>query len=280
MLILICPPTVGGKLVVSAQSETPKLAIIIDDIGYHHRRGMWAATTTAPLTLAVLPFSPHAKSIVSKALNHNKEIMIHSPMTSIDGRRLDEGALEIDMPEEAFKQTLNASLQAIPEAVGLNNHMGSALTQELESMSWLMQVLKKNNMYFIDSRTTAQSIAYDVAQSEKIHSLKRDVFLDNIRTHAAITQQLEKALLIAQEKGFAVAIGHPYQETLTVIDTYINKSENTSVEWVTVSDLLKHSETINETYNQENTHSANYPELLDNGLISTKKEPAHSQRRL
>jgi hypothetical protein len=129
-------------------------------------------------------------------------------------------------------------LTEIPHIKGLNNHMGSQLTQEQIPMNWLMNELAERNLYFVDSRTSAASLALQTAKSYQVPSLKRDVFLDNQRDAEVIQRQLHKALAIAQTQGKAIAIGHPYPETLAVLEKIQPLLTNYQVELVSVSQLL------------------------------------------
>ncbi len=195
-----------------------RLAIIIDDIGYNHENGLRVTQLPANITLAVLPFSPHGPELAKAAANEGKEIMLHTPMSTLGGRKLDTGGLDEHMSQADFIRTLYADLDSIPAVKGVNNHMGSRLTQQSEPMLWLMEALKTRSLYFVDSRTTADSLAYETAQENALRSAKRDIFLDNQRSPEAIAKQLRKAIRIAEKKGYAIAIGHPYNETLDVLE--------------------------------------------------------------
>ncbi len=205
------PAAIGG----------PKLAIIIDDIGYNEDTGLRAAKLPSTITLSVLPFSPNGASLAKIASANDKEIMLHAPMSTISARPLDPGGLNEHMDRKEFVKTLNHSLDALDMISGVNNHMGSLLTQKEKQMRWLMDTLKAHSLYFIDSRTSPDSLAYEVAQAEDLPSSKRDVFLDNDRSVEAITARLKEALNDAQKHGHAVAIGHPYAETLTVLENVL-----------------------------------------------------------
>ena len=215
-----------------------QLAIIIDDIGYSAALGRRAAELDGPFTLAVLPLTPHTHQLANYGYQRGKEIMLHLPMSNIKAMPLGKGGLESGMNHTQFLTRLRASLEDIPHLLGVNNHMGSQLTQESEAMDWLMRELARHQLYFIDSRTTANTRALSTARSYQIPSDRRDVFLYNTRNVDSIRAQLLKAIALAQERGQAIAIGHPYPETLAVLEQASALLSHYQVELVPVSQLL------------------------------------------
>lgn len=215
-----------------------RLAIIIDDIGYNGPLGRRAADLDGAFTLAVLPFTPHTRELAQRAHAQGKEIILHAPMSNTRQMPLGKGGLESGMDYETFMVTLRANLADIPHLAGVNNHMGSQLTQEPGPMGWVMDELVRRGLYFVDSRTSAASQALVVAEAYGVPSLKRDVFLDNIRTPEHIREQLMKALQLAKRRGSAVAIGHPYPQTLSVLEQAPALLANHGVELVFASDLM------------------------------------------
>lgn len=228
-------------LSTGARSEG-QLAIVIDDIGYSAALGERSVQLEGAFTLAVLPRAPHGPRLARLGAQAGKEIIVHNPMSNTRGLPLDAGALSGTMPHSDFMTTLNANLAAIPEARGLNNHMGSLLTQSPRAMGWVMQLLGDRGLYFIDSRTSADSQAWETARHYGVPSLKRDVFLDNERDIEKIARQLAKAIELARDRGYALAIGHPYPETLTVLEQIQPALAAADVSLVPVSALLKRPE--------------------------------------
>ncbi len=214
-----------------------KVAIIIDDMGYNRRNGMRALNLPGAMTYAVLPFTPHAVNLAEEAHRRQKEIMLHAPMSSIQGTPLDPGALTGDMDRATFEQNLQQSLDAVPHIRGLNNHMGSRLTQNSQAMDWLMTELKQRQLYFIDSRTSPASVAWDAARQAGIATNKRDVFLDHSRDPAAIERQFQRLLRIARRTGQAIAIGHPYPETLALLEQHLPTLSQQGIALVSISAL-------------------------------------------
>jgi len=220
-------------------ARADRAVIIIDDIGYNLMTGIAVAELPIPLTIAVIPFSPHADYLARLAKANGKDVIVHSPMASLDGRTLDPGGLDSSMTQAEFEAALNRQLAAVPFASGLNNHMGSLLTQQPLAMTWLMQQLKQKHFYFIDSRTTAETIAWQTAQHSQVTSWERDVFLDNDRDPNAIRTQLESLLPIARDQGLAVAIGHPYPETVIELTDQWQQLKNDGLQFVVPSMLIE-----------------------------------------
>lgn len=215
-----------------------KIAIVIDDIGYNMTQGLKAANYPGAITLSVLPYAPNSKAIARIAHQQGKELMLHAPMSTVEPMRLDRGALTEGMTESEFLTVLRENLQRIPNITGINNHMGSALTQQTEPMQWLMTELKQYPLFFLDSRTSPNSIAWEVAQRNQIPALKRDVFLDHNPTPDAIASQYKRLLKMAHEHGRAIAIGHPNKNTMDFLYQQVDKFSMQGVELTSISNLL------------------------------------------
>lgn len=195
-----------------------QLAVIIDDIGYHRKRGLAFAELPSPLTLSVIPATPHGEAIARAALARGKEIMVHMPMASHDASSTDPLILTDDLEDDDFERILSEAIAQVPGASGMNNHMGSALTENNAAMNRLMRFLAAQQFFFIDSRTTSSTVAAQWAKAHAIPVASRAVFLDNVRTHSSIAQQLVEAIEKAQSQGQAIAIGHAYPETFAVLN--------------------------------------------------------------
>ncbi len=194
-----------------------QLAIIIDDVGYHRDRGIAFAELPVPLTLSVIPATPHGKAVATDALARGKEIMVHMPMTSHHKPTTDPLALTEDLNDDELERLLNKAIAQVPGATGMNNHMGSALTENRTAMHKLMAYLARQQFFFIDSRTTSATVAAQIAQAHNIPIASRAVFLDNTREPSQIANKLAEAVEIAQAQGQAIAIGHAYPETLKLL---------------------------------------------------------------
>ena len=200
-------------LPVLSQGNKPQLIIVIDDIGNNYKLGKRIVDIPAPMTLAFLPHTPFAKKLAQESYQSGKENILHAPMENTSAAPLGPGALTKNLNQQDFVATLNGSINAIPHIQGINNHMGSELTKLKQPMQWVMKELKQQQLYFIDSLTTSSSVGFQLAKQHKVPVLKRDVFLDNDVSATALQKQWDKALRIAERRGHAVLIGHPYAET-------------------------------------------------------------------
>jgi polysaccharide deacetylase 2 family uncharacterized protein YibQ len=198
-------------------SDQSHLAIIIDDIGYHRDRGMAFAELPVPLTLSVIPATPHGREVAAAALARGKEIMVHMPMASHHRPITDSLTLVEDLEDGEFERVLNEAITQVPGATGMNNHMGSALTENSTAMNKLMVYLARREFFFIDSRTTSATVAAQIAQAHNIPFASRAVFLDNTREASEIANKLTEAVEIARAQGQVIAIGHAFPETLTLL---------------------------------------------------------------
>lgn len=219
--------------------DAPKLILIIDDIGNNFAAGQRALALPGAITYAFLPFTPAAKSLAQEAHDAGKEIMLHAPMSSLHHRKLGPGALTPSMDKNEFQNTLRQSIRAIPYLSGINNHMGSELTKQTLPMKWLMEEISCHDLYFVDSRTDAASVAANQAHLAGIDSLVRDVFLDNDQSPTAIEHAFELALEKAKLEGQAVVIGHPHPTTLAFLEKRLPALEFEGVQLTTVSEALQ-----------------------------------------
>jgi polysaccharide deacetylase 2 family uncharacterized protein YibQ len=216
-----------------------KLVLILDDIGYNADAGLRAINLPAQITLAVIPHTQHGKTLAEAAHPAGRELMLHAPMSNLSGMELGEGGLTLQQSEEEFLQVLTAALADIPHIKGVNNHTGSELTAALQPMQWVMQELKNRDLYFVDSMTTRDSVAATTAAQFLVPSLRRHVFLDNVQTAEAIDVEFRRAIALAQQQGYAVAIGHPYPETLAYLEIALPLLAESQVEIVPVSVMLE-----------------------------------------
>jgi uncharacterized protein len=239
MLKDLCPWLLALSYWLSASTlAEARLAIIIDDIGYNKVQSERAARLKGAFTLAILPFTPHGLSSAQLAHKSGKELMLHLPMSALNNQSLGKGALVSGMEKATFLNIIRQDLNSIPHIKGVNNHMGSRLTQEAEPMEWLMAELRPRGLYFVDSRTSAQTKAFDIAKSHQVPSLKRDVFLDDSNDPSAIEAELKRAIKLARERGSAIAIGHPYSVTLDVLEGIKPLLQQQGVTLVYVSQLV------------------------------------------
>ncbi|NOX28231.1 MAG: divergent polysaccharide deacetylase family protein [Gammaproteobacteria bacterium] len=224
------------------QAYAPKVqvSIIIDDLGLRLEQDLRVLALPGAITNAVLPKATHTHRIAALADRLDKEVMIHLPMESLNYGQLDAGGLTAGMSQQAFKQVVESAIAAVPEAVGINNHMGSLLTADSERMRWLMEVIdRQTDLYFVDSRTSVKSVAFRHARDSGIPTLSRDIFLDNDLDEAKIERQFDAMIAVAKRRGKAIAIGHPNRQTIAVLERRLPTLAKLGVELVSVSELLQ-----------------------------------------
>lgn len=199
-------------------SSAPRLAIIIDDMGGDPSAASALLKLPYPLTFSILPGQLHSTEIADEAHRRGDEVMLHLPMQFAGSTAKAEPVeLRLGMRSSEVDRLLAQMLAAVPHAVGVNNHEGSLATANPQLMSELMDALRRRNLFFIDSRTTAATVAFNAAQRAGVRAASRKVFLDDVETRQAILQQLELAVRDAQRNGSAIAIGHPHPATIAAL---------------------------------------------------------------
>ncbi len=224
-----------------SMAHPPRIAIVLDDLGSQYALGLRAISLprNGPITYAILPHTRYGKRLAELAHRQNDEIILHMPMEPLGDYKPHNGMLLESMQQRVLIETFRKNLDEIPYISGINNHMGSRLTQTPTHMQWIMEEIKLNNaFFFLDSRTSGKSIAYETAKEYGIPSLKRDIFLDSEQSIEFIEQQFGKLLTTAMRKGHAIAIGHPYPETLFVLEKYLPMLNDLGFHLVSLSDLL------------------------------------------
>jgi uncharacterized protein len=231
------PPPAG----LAAPAPRVTMVLIIDDLGYQLSNGMAMVELPGKVNLAVLPYTPHAERLAEAGYAAGKEIMLHAPMSNEGNMPLDEGGLSPAMPREEFDRTLAGALDAVPHVKGVNNHMGSELTQLPLQMGWLMQTLLRRDLYFVDSRTSVKTVAATTATAYSVPNLSRTVFLDNERSPEAIRAHFDRLVNLAEKNKLAVGIGHPYPETSAVLREAIPSLRCRGIELAYVSEVVEHA---------------------------------------
>lgn len=220
--------------------DKPRIALIMDDMGYSSARGRAVVELPAAITCAVIPEAPQAPRLARQAIAAGKEVMLHLPMANESSAALDKGGLRDGMSAEQVRATVRAALERIPQAVGANNHMGSVITTRPEIMRPVMRELASHRRYFIDSLTTPESVAAETARRMHLPSASRDVFLDNNKDLLRINEQFNKLIQKARREGRAIGIAHPYPETITYLEKVLPLLPDMGIELVPVSRLLSH----------------------------------------
>jgi len=227
----------------SAQNKLARIAIVIDDIGYRYT-DKHALSLPGAITYSILPHTPYGKKIAVKANANHKDVMLHIPMEAENGKKLGPGALTSAMNKDEIIASLNASLAEVPFAIGINNHMGSHLTQQNEPMMWTMNFLKEHHLIFLDSKTTQYSKAGQIAKLVGVPVQDRHVFLDNQLTDSYITKQFKSLIRYAKSQKTAIAIAHPHPETIQALTRLIPTLAKNNIELVPLSDLYVNAEKV------------------------------------
>ena len=208
-----------SKPVVPSDQQLPKVAIIIDDLGYDRKIADKFLELDVALTFSILPFSPFQNKIARRAHEKGVEVMLHVPMEPREypGVNPGPGTLLANMSPDQLISQLEKNLDTMPDVKGINNHMGSRLTAESDQLNQIFSTLKKRGLFFVDSRTTADTLCKPSARMFKVPFAQRDVFLDHHQQPEFIRKQIIKLIETARSRGEAIGIAHPYATTYTVL---------------------------------------------------------------
>jgi polysaccharide deacetylase 2 family uncharacterized protein YibQ len=231
-------PAVSTAPEPSGPVQGVRVALVIDDLGRSVDELDPLFELGVPVAYAVLPFHEQTAAVVAALKQRQEEILLHLPMEPKNGEDPGPGALVASMDAEELRQRTVEALRAVSGAVGVNNHMGSALSADPRAMRAVLGVLARRNLFFLDSRTSAESVAYKPAIDLGIPAAERQVFLDGDPAPEAIHLQLARLLAVARERGAAIAIGHPYPETLAALASEVPRAKELGYEFVPVSYLL------------------------------------------
>lgn len=223
----------------SASLKTAQLAIIIDDCGYSMERDRRFLQLPVPVTLSILPMTPHGKEIAAEARAAGKFIMLHLPMEPESAlAHPGPGAITTAMTDAQVHDQVEADIQSLPPVLGANNHMGSKATSDARVMRDVLDVFQERHLFFIDSLTSENSVGGSLAKRLGIATASRDVFLDNSTALPYIEGQLDEAQRVALKQGSAVAIGHPNATTAEALAAYIPRMESAGIVFVPAQTLV------------------------------------------
>ncbi|MEN4827580.1 divergent polysaccharide deacetylase family protein [Pseudomonas sp. P39-UII1] len=218
----------------AAPANKAYMSIIIDDLGQSSERDTRTLALPGPVTMAVMPDTPHATAFARQAHKAGKTVILHMPMDPATGPY----AWHPEVALTELARRLDAALAKVPYAAGINNHMGSRMTAQRQPMAWLMGELQQRHLFFVDSRTSAATVAAAEAQRIGLANVSRDVFLDDVRTTEAITAQLQEGVALARRQGSAVLIGHPYPQTLAVLEREMPRLRSQGIELITLQQMI------------------------------------------
>lgn len=222
-------------------SGAGRLAIIVDDMGKGVQEARSLMDIGVPVTFAVIPGLPKVRQVAQEARNRGIETIVHIPMEpkGYPEHRLEENGLLLTQSDEEIAGRVNGYLREIPQAVGANNHMGSAFTENREKMSVVLRVLKERGLFFVDSKTSPNSVGYGMARELGVRTASRAVFLDNIKEGGYIAGQVRQAAAIARRKGSAIAICHPHPVTIQTLAAELPRLKEEGLDLVSVSSLVR-----------------------------------------
>ena len=225
----------------AAHAETPRVAIIIDDLGYHLANGKRAIDLPGPVAVSFLPGAPRARALAERAHKLGKDILLHLPLQAHrDDARAEAAEIHIDMSRQRVRHTIDDALAAVPHVVGINSHRGSLLTRHPGHMQWVMEEIReREGLFFIDSYTHHESVALQIARENGVTARKRDVFLDPDQSPEAVAREFERMKALARERGQVIAIGHPHPATLELLERELPALASEGFELVSVRELMQ-----------------------------------------
>jgi polysaccharide deacetylase 2 family uncharacterized protein YibQ len=230
--------------VVVLQAEAagkPRIAIIIDDLGYALSLGRRVNELPGPISIAVLPATPRGKLLAEEAYAAGKDVLLHLPLEAIheDGW-VEPGGISLDMSRGEFSRTFAEDIRSVPHVIGVNSHRGSLLTRHPGHMAWLMEeITKRGDLIFVDSYTTHESIALRLAQESGVPAVKRDVFLDPDQSRETVVREFARLKKLARQNGLAVGIGHPYPTTIELLERELPGLAAEGIELISISELVR-----------------------------------------
>lgn len=235
-------PSPRLPLVPSRQrAPQPRIAIIIDDLGNDQAAVELLARWREPVAGAVLPMLPGSPAAAEALSRSGKEVLLHLPMEprGLPGVRPGPGLILVSQTDGQIRATLSADLDSVPAATGVNNHMGSLATADRRVMQVVAAELARRGLFFVDSRTTDQTVAAEAAARARVPCASRRVFLDDVQTDEAVERSLDDLVAKARAEGFAIAIGHPHPVTLAVLGRELPRIGERGVRLVRVSELVR-----------------------------------------
>ncbi|MEC9250072.1 MAG: divergent polysaccharide deacetylase family protein [Pseudomonadota bacterium] len=224
---------------IAQPGQQPRIALVIDDVGLDVAAAQRTASLDAPITMAVLPYADASRDIAGLVREAGHDLLVHMPMEPLGLADPGPHALRVDQTAEELQLRVRWAFARVPGAVGMNNHMGSRITQDVSAMRPVLEVVSQEAGLFLDSMTTAESRGAAVARGLGLTAMERDIFLDHTIDPAAISARLDDVEALAHLRGWAIAIGHPHDATLDALEAWISEAEARGFEFVTLSDLAR-----------------------------------------
>jgi polysaccharide deacetylase 2 family uncharacterized protein YibQ len=219
----------------------PRIAIVIDDLGGENKISQELLRWDLPITFSILPFTPYSKVLAGEAHRRGKDVILHLPMEphGYPQTRPGEGVLLEEMDEARLLRQLSKDIEAVPYIKGVSSHMGSRLMEDPEKIKIVFLELKRRGLFFLDSRTTPQTVGLQVAQSVGLKAMERSIFIDNSSNEEDIKRQLERLIRLSLSTGKAIGIGHPHPSTLKFLKEMIPKMKEKGIDIVPLSTVME-----------------------------------------
>jgi len=217
----------------------PRIALIIDDIGNSLPLARQFLGLNIPITFSILPRVAYSRDLSLEISDHGHDVMLHQPMQPYNSR-LDPGpgALYEGDNSSRITEIIEENISEVPLAIGVNNHMGSRFTECQREIYEALRVIKNDDLFFIDSRTSSNSKAFKTAKKLNLTTDRRNVFLDTIRDESAILFRLNQLKQYAQRYGHAIGIGHPFPETARAIEHFLKDLPVSDSSFVHISKIM------------------------------------------
>ncbi len=217
-------------------TDLPKIAIVIDDLGPSRELAEQVMNLNGPVTLSILPRQRYSRWIAQEGARLGRDMIVHLPMEASRPLKLGKGGLYLRMEEREIMQTVRDNILSVPHITGASNHMGSAFTEDKRAMGAVIAEIGKHGLFFLDSLTTPESVAYDLAKARGLETYRRDVFLDDADNPEDIKIQWNRLLRIAKKRGHAIALGHPKRNTLDILQNALRDTTQFTI--VPISALI------------------------------------------
>ncbi len=221
------------------EEDRPKIALIVDDAGYDIERALELLQLQRPMTISILPQLKYSRHIAEVAHDMGYEVIMHLPMESSEALRRSPGFITPDMNEKELSWILNRNFESLPHIVGVNNHQGSKMTRDPEAMARVMRYLAEKDVYFVDSRTTTESVAYETAKNFGLRAAENEFFLDNEKEVEYIIGRIELLMEEAERKGSVISICHVHPTTTQALRQMFPIIEERGIELVFASQLVE-----------------------------------------
>ena len=206
----------------AGELRLPKVAFIIDDIGYDTSLARSFLNLRIPVSLSVLPYAPYSGKIAVETVNKGRELLLHLPMEPKNYPEVNpgRGALMVNMDRETIQRIVKEQIEKFPGLKGVNHHMGSLFSENYMKMKDVLDEVKRHDLYYIDSRTTDRTVAFKVARELGVPAAEKKWFIDNDLSEKVLKFQMDRLLGFARYSGSAIGIGHPHPETLSILKAY------------------------------------------------------------